>query len=160
MSTLTRILKRDSFCIPNLQLVPLSSLSRNGYLWVCVDYHGLNQFTIKNQYPLPLISGLLDYLNHAKVYTNIDLSGLYNLVCIWKGDEWKTTFWMHYDHFEYVVMSFGITNAWFVIFQHLMNDVFHKYLDDFIVCYINDIVIFSKNMEDHKHQVFIVLEKL
>jgi hypothetical protein len=67
---------------------------------------------------------------------------------------------MHYDHFEYVVMSFGITNAWFVIFQHLMNDVFHKYLDDFIVCYINDIVIFSKNMEDHKHQVFIVLEKL
>jgi hypothetical protein len=115
---------------------------------MCVDYHGFNQLTIKNRYPLPLISGPLDWFNHAKVYTKVDLYGAYNLVCIQKGDEWKMTFRTCYDHFQYVVMPFGLTNA-LAIFQHLMNDVFHEYLDDFMVCYINDILIFSKNMDDY-----------
>ncbi len=65
----------------------------------------------------------------------------------------------HYDHFEYVVMPFGFTNTP-TIFQHLMNDVFHEYLDDFMVCYINKIIISSKNMEDHECHVCLVLEKL
>jgi hypothetical protein len=64
-----------------------------------------------------------------------------------------------YGHFEYVVMPFGLTNTLFV-FQHLMNDVFHEYLDEFLVCYINDIFIFSKKMADHEHRVHFVLEKL
>jgi hypothetical protein len=64
-----------------------------------------------------------------------------------------------YGHFEYVVMPFGLTNAPFV-FQHLMNDVFHEYLDEFLVCYIDDIFIFSKNMADHEHHVHFVLKKL
>jgi hypothetical protein len=80
-------------------------------------------------------------------------------VCIQEGDEWKTTFKTCYNHFEYVVMSLGFTNA-LVIFQHLMNNVFSEYLDDFMVCYINDIFIFSKNMKDHWHHVHLVLEKL
>jgi hypothetical protein len=80
-------------------------------------------------------------------------------VRIRKGVEWKTTFSTHYNHFQYVVMPFGLTNA-LAIFQHLMNDVFYEYLDDFTVYYINDILIFSKNMEDYKHHVHLVLKKL
>jgi hypothetical protein len=93
------------------------------------------------------------------MYTKIDSCEAYNLVHIQKVDEWKTTFRTRYDHFEYVVMPFGLTNM-FVIFQHLMNDAFCDYLDDFVVCYINDILIFSKNMQDHEHHLHLVLEKL
>jgi hypothetical protein len=125
-----------------------------GFLWMCVDYHGLNWLAIKNWYPLPLISRLLHQLSHAKVYTKIDLHGAYNLMHIWEGDEWQTTFKTHNDHFEYVVMSFGLTNTP-TTFQHLMNDVFREYLDDFLFCYINDIFIFSKNMEDNEHHVHL-----
>jgi hypothetical protein len=126
---------------------------------MCVDYHGLNRLIIKNQYLLPLILGLLDQFNHAKVYTKIDLRGTYNLVCIWKGDQWKMVFKTCFDHFEYVVMPFGCTNV-LVVFQRLMNDVFHEYLDDFMVYYVDDIFIFSNNMEDHECHVCLVLEKL
>jgi hypothetical protein len=82
------------------------------------------------------------------VYTKINLHGAYNLVHIRKGGEWKTMFKICYDHFEYVVMFFGLTNAP-TIFQHMMNDVIHEDLDDFVVYYFNDIFIFSKNMADH-----------
>jgi hypothetical protein len=102
-----------------------------------------------------LILGLLDQLSHAKVYTKIDLRETYNLVRIRKGDEWKTTLKTRYNHFEYVVMPFGLTIV-LAIFQHFMNDVFHEYLDNFMVCYIDDIVIFSKNMEDHEGHVRLV----
>ncbi len=78
---------------------------------MCVDYWELNRLIIKNQYPLPLISRLLDQFNHTKVYTKIDLHEAYNLVHIRKGDEWKIMFRTHYGHFEYVVMPFGFTNA-------------------------------------------------
>ncbi len=125
---------------------------------MCVNYCRLNQLTIKNQYPLPLISRLLNQFNHAKMYTKIDLCEAYNLVHIREGDDWKTIFKTCYNHFEYVVMPFGLTNVP-TIFQHLMNDVFHEFLDDFMVCYIDDILIFSKNMEDHEHHVCLVVEK-
>jgi len=132
---------------------------KNGFLHMCLNYHGLNWFIIKNWYLLPLISRLLDRLNHAKMYIKIDLHGAYNLVHIRENDEWKMAFRIRYDHFEYVVMPFGFTNA-HVIFQHMMNDVFYEYLDDFVVCYIDDIFIFSKNVADHEHHVSFVLEKL
>jgi hypothetical protein len=92
------------------------------------------------------------------VYIKIDLCGTYNLVRIRKGDEWKVMFKTHYNHFEYVVMPFGLTNA-LAIFQHLMNNDFHEYLDDFVVYDIDDILIFSKNTEDHEHHVHLVVEK-
>jgi hypothetical protein len=93
------------------------------------------------------------------MYTKIDLHETYNLVHIEKGDEWKMMFKMRYGHFEYVVMPFGLTNAP-AIFQHLMNDNFCEYLDDFVVCCINDIFILLMNMEDHECHVCLVLEKL
>jgi len=79
-------------------------------------------------------------------------------VRIWEGDEWKTIIKTHYDHFEYVMMPFGLTNA-SIVFQHMMNDVFHEYLDDFVVYYISDILIFSKNMAYHEHHIHLVFEK-
>ena len=90
---------------------------KDGSLRMCVDYRGLNKITKKNRYPLPLISGLLDQLGQAKIYTKIDLRGAYNLVRIKEGDEWKTAFRTRYGHFEYNVMPFGLTNAP-AIFQH------------------------------------------
>jgi len=132
---------------------------KDGSLRMCVDYRGLNKVTIKNQYPLLLISGLLDQLGQAKIHTKIDLRGAYNLVHIKEGDEWKTTFRTRYGHFEYNIMPFGLTNAP-AIFQHLMNDVFREFLDDFVVCYLDDILVFSKNEEKHINHVRLVLEKL
>ncbi len=93
------------------------------------------------------------------MYTKIYLHEAYNLVHIQKNDEWKMVLRTHYGHFEYVVMTFDFTNA-LVIFQHLMNDVFREYLDDFMVCYIDDILIFSKNMEDHERHVHLVWKML
>jgi hypothetical protein len=132
---------------------------KDGSLRLCVDYRGLNKVTVKNRYPLPLISGLLDQLSQAKIYTKIDLRGAYNLVRIKEGDEWKTAFRTRYGHFEYNVMPFGLTNAP-AIFQHLMNDVFREYLDRFVVCYLDDILIYSKNIEEHEEHVKLVLQKL
>jgi hypothetical protein len=96
---------------------------KDGSLRMCIDYRGLNKITIKNRYPLPLISGLLDKLGQAKIYIKIDLRGIYNLVWIKEGDEWKTAFQTRYGHFEYNIMPFGLTNAP-AIFQQLMNDIF------------------------------------
>ena len=132
---------------------------KDGSLRMCVDYRGLNKVTKKNRYPLPLISGLLDQLGRARIFTKIDLRGAYNLVRIKEGDEWKTAFRTRYGHFEYNVMPFGLTNAP-AVFQHMMNDIFREYLDDFVVIYLDDILIFSKNEEEHEKHVQLVLKKL
>jgi hypothetical protein len=76
-----------------------------------------------------------------------------------KDEEWKTTFYTYYDHFKYVVMPFNLTNV-LMVFQHLMDNFFVKYLNDFVVCYINDIFIFPKNLEEHEWHVCLVLDKL
>ncbi len=108
----------------SLQLVPRSYFvkKKDGSLRMCVDYYGLNQLTIKNRYPLPLITRFLDQVSCTKVYNKIDLCGAYNLVCIQKGDEWKMASKTRYGHFKYVVKPFGLTNA-LVVFQQLMSDV-------------------------------------
>jgi hypothetical protein len=118
-------------------------------LHMCVDYRGLNKVTKKNRYPLPLISGLLEQLRSAKIFIKIDLRGAYNLVQVKEGDEWKTTFRTRYGHFEYSVMPFGLTNAP-IIFQYMMNDIFREYLDHFVVIYLDDILIYFKNEEEHE----------
>ena len=124
-----------------------------------MDYQGFNKVTKKNRYPLPLISGLLDQLGRTMIFTKIDLRGAYNLVRIKEGDAWKTVFRTRYGHFEYNVMPFGLTNAP-AVFQHMMNDIFREHLDDFVVIYLDDILIFSKNEEEYEKHVRLVLEKL
>jgi hypothetical protein len=108
---------------------------------------------------LLLISGLLDQLGQAKVYIKINLQRAYNLVWIKRGDEWKTMFQRRYGYFEYNVMPFGLINAP-AIFQHLMNDIFREFLNDSVVCYLDDILIFSKNKKDHEKHIQMVSQKL
>jgi hypothetical protein len=84
---------------------------KDSSLRLCVDFHGLNKISKKDCYPLLLISDLLDSLGKARIYTKIDLQHAYHLVCIWEGDEWKTTFRTKYGSFEWLVMPFGLSNA-------------------------------------------------
>ncbi len=120
---------------------------------------GFNKITKKNRYPLPLISGLLDRLRTGKIFTKLDLRGAYNLLRIRPGDEWKRAFRTRYGHFKYTVMPFDLTNAP-EVFQHLMNDIFREYMDEFVVVYLDDILIFSKDQGTHDKLVRLVLATL
>jgi hypothetical protein len=132
---------------------------KDGCLRPCVDYRELNDITIKNRYPLPLISELLDRLGNAKIFTKIDLRGAYNLVRMKPGHEWKTAFRSRFGHYEYLVMPFGLTNAP-AIFQSMMNDIFASELDIFVIIYLDDILIFSEDSNSHIGHVKTVLERL
>jgi len=111
---------------------------KDGSLRLCVDYRGLNEGTIKNRYPLPLIRETLMQLSKARYYTTLDVRGAYNLLRIAEGEEWKTAFRTRYGLFESVVMPFGLTNAP-VDFQRFINDVLHPFLDNFCTAYLDDI---------------------
>ena len=106
-----------------------------------------------------LIPELLDRFRAMRVFSKVYLRGVYNLVRVKLDDEWKTALQTRYGHFEYKVMPFGLTNAP-IVFQHMMNDIFHEYLDHFVVMYLDDIPIFSPNMAEHTYQVQLVLAKL
>jgi hypothetical protein len=101
----------------------------------------------------------MDRLRTGKIFTKINLHGAYNLLRIRPGDQWKTAFRTRYGHFEYTVMPFGLTNAP-VVFQHLMNDIFREYMDEFVVVYLDDILIFSKDQETHDKHVRLALATL
>ena len=132
---------------------------KNGKMRMCVDYRQLNDITIKNRYPLPLISELRDRLHGANYFTTLDLKGAYNLIRIKEGDEWKTAFRTKRGLYEYLVMPFGLTNAP-ASFQTMINDVLREYIDDFVVVYLDDILIFSKNLKQHRQHVHKVLKLL
>jgi hypothetical protein len=126
---------------------------------LCVDYRQLNDITIKNRYPLPLISEMRDRLQGAQWFTALDLKGAYNLIRIKEGEEWKTAFRSRYGHYEYLVMPFGLTNAP-ASFQTMINDVLREHLDMFVIAYLDDILIYSKTLEEHKKHVETILKKL
>ena len=121
---------------------------KDGSLRLCVDYRGLNKLTKKDRYPLLLIADLLDSPSHAKVYSKIDLRHAYHLVRIANGDEWKTAFRTRYGSYEWLVMPFGLTNAPSA-FQRFVNMVFADMLDVTVIVYLDDILIYSDNLEDH-----------
>jgi hypothetical protein len=125
-------------------------------LRMCVDYRPLNEVTIKNKYPLPWIDILFDQLTGARVFSKIDLRSSYHQIRIQPEDIPKTTFTMWYGLFEYLVMSFGLTNAP-AHFTYLMNSVFVPELDKFVVVFIDDILIYSKNEEEHATHLRVVL---
>lgn len=147
---------------------PSSSPAGAGFFFVekkdkslrpCIDYRGLNDITIKNRYPLPLISTAFELLEGAKVFTKLDLRNAYHLIRIKQGDEWKTAFNTPTGHYEYLVMPFGLTNAP-AVFQNLVNDVLRDMLNVFVFVYIDDILVFSPDEETHKDHVRKVLQRL
>ncbi|KAI2646204.1 Transposon Tf2-9 polyprotein [Labeo rohita] len=132
---------------------------KDGSLRPCIDYRGLNNITVKNTYPLPLISSAFERLQGASVFTKLDLRNAYHLVRIRRGDEWKTAFNTPRGHFEYLVMPFGLSNSPGV-FQALVNDVLRDMVDQFIYVYLDDILIFSSSLQEHVQHVRRVLQRL
>jgi hypothetical protein len=126
---------------------------------MCVDYRPLNTVTIKNKYPLPRIDVLFDQLAGAKVFSKIDLRSSYHQSKIRSSDIPKTAFSTRYGLYEFLVMSFSLTNAP-TYFMYLMNSVFMNELDKFVVVFINDILIYSKNEAEHPKHLRIVLQHL
>ena len=126
---------------------------------LCVDYRPLNAVTIKNKYPLPRIDVLFDQLAGAKIFSKIDLRSGYHQINIRPCDIPKTAFSTRYGLYEYLVMSFGIINAPTYL-MYLMNSVFIPELNKFIVVFIDDILIYSKDEAKHEQHLRIVLQHL
>lgn len=149
-------------------IVPSKSPASAGFFFVkkkdrglrpCIDYRALNEISIKFRYPLPLVPSALEQLCHAKYFMKLDLRNAYNLVRIRKGDEWKTAFSTTSEHYEYRVMRSGLANSPSV-FQDLINDVFRDMLNQCVIVYIDDILIYSESLETHVKQVRAVLQRL
>ncbi|XP_060796695.1 uncharacterized protein LOC132899074 [Neoarius graeffei] len=132
---------------------------KDGGLRPCIDYRGLNKITVRNRYPLPLMSTAFDLLQGATVFTKLDLRNAYHLIRIRQGDEWKTAFNTPSGHYEYQVMPFGLTNAP-AVFQALINDVLRDMINLDVFVYLDDILIFSKTVQEHRHHVRQVLQRL
>jgi hypothetical protein len=127
-------------------------LKEDKCLCLCVDYRPLNAVTIKNKYPLPRIDILFDQLAGAQVFSKIDLRSSYHQIKIYDEDISKMAFSMRYGLYEYLVMSFGLTNAP-AHFMYLMNSIFIPELDKFVVVFIDDILVYSKSTEDHEEHL-------
>jgi hypothetical protein len=124
-----------------------------------VDYRALNEVIIKNKYPLPRIDDLFDQLHGACVFSNIDLRSGYHQLKVREFDIPKTTFVSRYGMYEFMVMSFGLTNAP-AYFMYLMNKIFMEYLDKFVMVFIDDILVYSRSEEEHEEHLCLVLQKL
>ena len=111
---------------------------------MCIDYRQINKVTVKNKYPLPRIEDLFDQLKGASVFSKIDLRSGYYQLQVKEVDVLKTAFRTCYSHYEFLVMPFGLTNAP-TAFMDLMNRVFHPYLDQFVVVFIRNILVYSKD---------------
>ncbi len=132
---------------------------REGGFHPCIDYRALKALTSKFRYPLPLVPAALEQLRRARYFTKLDLHCGYNLIRILEVDEWKTAFSTTTGHYEYLVMPFGLSNSPSV-FQAFMNDVFRDMLNQWVIVYIDDILIYSQTYKEHVRQVRAVLKRL
>ena len=126
---------------------------------MCIDYHQLNKMTIKNRYLLPKMDDLFEQVGGARIFSKIDLRSRYHQVQIHDKDIHKTSLCTRYEHYEFVVMPFGLTNAP-TNFMCMMNNIFSRYRDKFILVFINDILVYSKNKEEHEEHLRVVLKVL
>ena len=132
---------------------------KDGTLRMCIDYRQINKETVKNKYPLSRIEDLFFQLKGEGVFSKIDLRSGYYQLRVKEVDVSKTTFRTRYGHYEFLVMSFGLTNAP-AAFMDLMNRVFRSYVDQFVVVFIDDIPVYSKDAQEHEQHLRIVLETL
>nr|GEW41105.1 putative reverse transcriptase domain-containing protein [Tanacetum cinerariifolium] len=132
---------------------------KDGSFRMCIDYRELNKLTVKNRYPLSKINDLFNQLQGSTVYSKIDLRSGYHQLYIREEDILITTFRTRYGHYEFQVMPFGLTNA-HAVFMDLMNRVCKPYLDKFVIVFIDDILIYSKEKEEHEEHLQIILELL
>ncbi|GKB56865.1 putative reverse transcriptase domain-containing protein [Tanacetum coccineum] len=126
---------------------------------MCIDYRELNELTVKNRYPLPRINDLFDQLQGSSVYSKIDLRSGYHQLRVCEEDIPKTAFRTRYGHYEFQVMPFGLTNAP-AVFIDLINQVCKPYLDKFMIVFIDDILIYSKNKEEYEGHLKLIMELL
>src|SRR5436190_17176129 len=131
----------------------------DGSLRLVTDYRKINDITISDKFPIPLQEDLLEKLREAKIFTKLDLRWGYNNVRIKEGDEWKTAFKTKDGLYEYIVMPFGLKNAP-AVFQRFMNELFSNLQDIYVVVYLDDILIYSKNPEEHTEHIREVLKRL
>jgi len=133
---------------------------KDGSLWLVQDYRALNSMTVKNKYPLPLISELVSQLHGARYFTKLDVRWGFNNVHIKPGNEWKAAFWTNRGLFEPLVMFFGMTNS-LATFQTMMNDIFWDLIaEGIMVVYLDDILIFTRMEEEHAKAIKQVLQVL
>jgi hypothetical protein len=138
---------------------PMLFVEKDGTKRMCIDYRALNKVTVKNKYPLPRIKDLFDQLRGASVFLKINLRSGYHQLRIRPSDIPNTTFITKYGLYEFMVMSFGLTNAP-AYFMYLMNSVFMDYLDQFVVVFIDDILVYSQNEQEHEEHLRKVLRRL
>ena len=131
----------------------------DGSLRMCIDYRGLNLLTVKDKYPLPRIDDLLDILAGASVFTLMDMAQGYHQILVAEEDTFKTAFNTRYGQFEWVVMPFGLSNCPAML-QRTMNIIFKPYLDEFVMVYMDDVMVFSKSPEEHIKHLTLVLQAL
>ncbi|GJY27101.1 putative reverse transcriptase domain-containing protein [Tanacetum coccineum] len=132
---------------------------KDGSFRMCIDYRELNKLTVKNRYPLPRIDDLFDQLQGSSIYSKIDLRSGYHQLRVREQDIPKTAFQTRYGHYEFQVMPFGLTNAP-AVFMDLMNRVCKPYLDKFVIVFIDDILIYSKDKKEHEEHLKAILELL
>ena len=132
---------------------------KDGTFRLCIDYRQLNKLTVTNKYQLPRIDDLFDQLKGASSFSKIDLRSGYHQLRIKDADVHKTTFRTRYGHYEFLVMPFGFTNA-IAAFMDLMNRVFRPYADQFVVVFIDDILVYLKDRENHESHLRVVLKTL
>ncbi|MDZ7970879.1 MAG: reverse transcriptase family protein, partial [Nostoc sp. DedSLP03] len=142
-------------CGSPVVLVP----KKDGGWRMCIDFRALNKITVKNRYPLPRIDDLMDQLQHAQYFTKLDLKSGYHQVRVKEEDTWKTAFKTKQGLFEWMVLPFGLCNAP-ATFMRLMNEVLRPFIDDCVIVYLDDILVFSRTWEEHIQHIEKVLKVL
>lgn len=132
---------------------------KDGGWSLCVDYRALNKLTVKNRYPIPLIEDLFDELGGEKIFLKVDLKSGYHQIRLVATDSAKTPFQTHSGHFEWLVMPFRLSNAP-ATFQKAMNHIFRDHLRKFVLVFFDDILVYSKNGNDHLEHLRVVFEIL